>query len=274
MPKQINVGGTPTRKAWPRMRVDQQYDAAAWQSAGLTFWVDPDNVVSPVTGVFEVLDKRPSSTDRMVQPTGYTAMIQDTKDGYLGGGKTIMAALLAGAGASDGSQSASYQWLESATGKLPTGVSANFSVWFTVHPFTATVDLGGSPIDANNGITVRLVNGVVQVRWNFTTQTLDPGLGALGLTNKGLIVGVTRVSGVPTIHLFIEGEASWRTSVGASQSAVSSGKFRVGKALNGYVSTSFNTYAHFGTCMAFNADLGSTILAEIKAYLTVRAGFQ
>lgn len=272
MTKQISVAAA-TRKAWPRMRVEKQYDTAAWQTAGLTFWFDPDNVVAPATGVFEVLDSRAASTDRMVQPTGHTAMTQDTKDGYLGGGKTIRADLLEGAGASDGSQSASYQWLESGTGKTPTGVGANFGLWFTVHPFSATVDVGGSPIDGSNGLALRLVNGVVQARFNFTNVTLDPGLGTSGLVNKGLIVGVTRVSNIPTIHLLIEGEDTWRTSVGASQTAVLSGKFSIGKALPGYAVSSYNAYARFGTCLAFNADIGSTMLEEVRDYLAVRAGF-
>ena len=283
----LPAGADPAYMTYPRDDIAGRYDTAAWQTAGLSFWFDPAYALAvPVNGVFEVADRRAGSALSIYQPNGQApAMRKSTKTNFVGGQHNVVADALQGLGAAGGGDAAKYAYMDTSAGVLPTAHTYDpFEMYWTIHPHSAVCDIGG---DAKNqasgdGCHVRLVNG--QIRWNiaFTASPpIDTGLGA-ALVNRSMIVNLGRktetlagvpTAGVPHLNVLIQGETSWRRYTHtAAVLAFCNSKFRVGKQYSGYAGGSYNPYARYGTCMAFNLDPGATIAGQVEQYLAVKAG--
>lgn len=197
MPTQIIVNGvTPTYKNVPRADVTPFYSAAAWVSAGNSFWGRGDTVDdSPSGAEFDILDRRPGSTRKFRQPSGQTDVTVDQAEGYLGGRSHIVMV-------------DSDQFFDADTAVLPS--TGEFAMYMAHHPTHQLADLFGAP-GVTNALSTQMVNGVFRFAINSGTTTLqaDTGRGS-DLKNLDMIVGFIRqADGHIAIRYRLAGDTAW-----------------------------------------------------------------
>lgn len=278
MPLRFTVAGaTNAYSPWPRERLLEAYDLQAWQDAGCTFVLDPLNINDPPSsGIIEVLDALPSSAKSIIQPASYSPITAEESRGYLGGNRTLRMDALLGVGLSDGSQSASYQYMASSNDVLPTAANAEYEAWFAVHPFGAICAVASDNDNtASGGFTLRVVNGeVIFGPAAYTAISADTGLGA-NLKNRAMLIHVHRYLAGSMVEVLLDGNTAYTTTTGAAvNNALPTSAIRIGKRYNLYNGGSNNGHGQFGCAIINNGDVGPTIRAEQQAFMEVRHGFR